>query len=278
MDCTIYQKDIHTKSVSLIVKTDTIDKNEIEKIVSKITNSHLKISSIEPSDISGSSVITLETMPNYDVAFGCSSVNKTGKVVSGDSRSLIKIDEGKFMVSICDGMGSGKDAHNISALTISLIEKFYLAGFDNDTILNSVNKLLSLSEQENFSTIDLCIIDAKKNTYDFIKLGATSGYLKREKGECEVIESSGLPVGVLEEVRPHITKKLINPFDMLVFVSDGVTDSFSGKVDLAKYISSLDIINPLSLSKEILDKALDLDMGIAKDDMTVVCVRVFNNY
>ena len=278
LDCTIYQKDIQSKSVNLIVKTDTIDKKEIEKIVSKITNSHLKISSIEPSDISGSSVVMLETMPNYDVAFGCSSVNKTGKVVSGDSRSLIKIDDGKFMVSICDGMGSGKDAHNISALTISLIEKFYLAGFDNDTILNSVNKLLSLSEQENFSTIDLCIIDAKKNTYDFIKLGATSGYLKREKGECEVIESSGLPVGVLEEVRPHITKKLINPFDMLVFVSDGVTDSFSGKIDLAKYISSLDIINPLSLSKEILDKALDLDSGIAKDDMTVVCVRVFNNY
>ena len=76
----------------------------------------------------------------------------------------------------------------------------------------------------------------------------------------------------------HSVEKLINPFDMLVFVSDGVTDSFSGKIDLAKYISSLDIINPLSLSKEILDKALDLDSGIAKDDMTVVCVRVFNNY
>ncbi len=108
-----------------------------------------------------------------------------------------------------------------------------------------------------------------------MKLGATTGYLKRENGECEKIESSGLPIGVLEEIRPHITKKLINPFDMLVFVSDGITDSFENKLDLCLYISHLDIINPMLLSQNILDKALSLNSGIAIDDMTVVCVRVF---
>ncbi len=276
LECAVYEKDIQSKYVNLIIKTDTINEKIIEKITSKILNSKLIIKSIEHSEIPGASLVNMVTSPNYDVAFGSSSVNKTGKVVSGDSRSLIKIDDGKFMVSICDGMGSGTRAHETSKLTISLIENFYKAGFDNDTILNSVNKLLSLTEEENFSTIDLCIIDGNKNTYDFIKLGATTGYLKRDKGECEIIDSSGLPIGVLEDIKPHITKKLIQPFDMLVFVSDGVTDSFENKVDLAQYISYLDIINPLTLSKEILNKALSLSDNIANDDMTVVCVRVFN--
>ena len=137
--------------------------------------------------------------------------------------------------------------------------------------------MLSITEEEKFSTIDLCIIDGKKNIYDFIKLGATSGYLKRDKGECEIIDSSGLPVGVLEEIRPHITRKIISPFDMLVFVSDGVTDSFEGKMELSEYIRNSDIINPLTLSKTILNEALKINGGIANDDMTVICVRVFED-
>ena len=233
------------------------------------------IKNVSPND-ADTSMVYMVTKPNFDIAYGSCGITKTGKIVSGDSKSILKIDDGKYMVSICDGMGSGKSAHSISALTISLIENFYKCGFDNDTILNSVNKLLSLTEEENFSTIDLCLIDGKKNTYDFVKLGATTGYLKRENGECEKIESSGLPIGVLEEIRPHITKKLINPFDMLVFVSDGITDSFENKLDLCSYISHLDIINPMLLSQNILDKALSLNSGIAIDDMTVVCVRVFD--
>ena len=271
----VYEKDAYTRYVNLIVKTESIDKAVIEKIVSKIIGVKLMIKNVSPND-ADTSMVYMVTKPNFDIAYGSCGITKTGKIVSGDSKSILKIDDGKYMVSICDGMGSGKSAHSISALTISLIENFYKCGFDNDTILNSVNKLLSLTEEENFSTIDLCLIDGKKNTYDFVKLGATTGYLKRENGVCEKIESSGLPIGVLEEIRPHITKKLINPFDMLVFVSDGITDSFENKLDLCSYISHLDIINPMLLSQNILDKALSLNSGIAIDDMTVVCVRVFD--
>lgn len=276
-DVSVYEKDIQTKIVNLIINKNFENEKIIEKVVSKILNCKLEVSSISPADYPNANVITLIPRANYDVAYGCSTITKSGKVYSGDSKSLIKIDDGKYMVSICDGMGSGKKALSISSLTISLIEKFYLAGFDNETILNSVNKLLSMTEEENFSTIDLCIIDGKKNTYDFIKLGATSGYLKRDKGECEIISSSGLPVGVLEEISPHITKKKISPFDMLILVSDGVTDSFEGKIELSEYIANSNIINPMTLSKDILNKALDLNDGIAIDDMTVVCVRVFEN-
>lgn len=276
LECAIYEKDINDKFVNLIVKTDTINDKIIEKIVSRAVNNKLMIKSIEPSEIIGASIVTMITRPNYDVAFGSSSINKMGKLVSGDSKTLIKLDDGKFMVSICDGMGSGENAHNISKLTITLIENFYRAGFDNDIIISSVNKLLSLTEEEIFSTIDLCIIDGKKNIYDFIKLGATNGYLKRHRGECEEIKSSGLPIGVLEEIRPHITKKLINPFDMLVFVSDGISDSFEDKCDLRSFILNQNTINPQTLSEEVLEKALALNDNIANDDMTVVCVRVFD--
>lgn len=275
LECAIYEKDIDTKIVNLIVKSDTINEKVIEKIVSKIIGVKLMITSIEQSDIAGASIINMCVRPNYDMVFGATCITKSGRKISGDNHSVIKIDDGKYMVSICDGMGSGKNANKISSLSISLIENFYRAGFDNEIILSSVNKLLSLNEEENFSTIDLCVIDGKKNVYDFIKLGATDGYIKRHKGEVETIKSSGLPVGMLDEITPHITKRLVSPFDILVFMSDGVADAFENKINFENYLYNLDIINPQTLSDEIMNKALELNGNIANDDMTVVCVRVF---
>ena len=275
LDVLVYEKDVSTKYITLIVKDDDINDKNIEKIVSKILSHKVKIISKEPSSVNGAIEIYMETEPNYDIAIGSSVGIKNGKNICGDAHSFVKIEEGKYMVSICDGMGSGKKARDISALTISLVEKFYRAGFENEIIINSINKLLSLTEEENYSTIDLCVIDSKKNVYDFIKLGACNGYIKRDRGEIEVIEGSNLPIGVLEDIRPHITRRLLCPMDMLILLSDGVVDSFAGVCDIKDYINSLDILNPQTLSDTIKNKAIELNGGVSKDDMTVLCVRVF---
>ena len=231
-----------------------------------------------PQDIrgcAGAVDIVLKNKPNYDLVFGSSFVSKNGKIESGDNHLVSKVSESKYMVSICDGMGSGKQANRISKLTISLIENFYRAGFDNETILSTINKLLTLNESENFSTIDLCVIDATKNIYDFIKLGAVDGYIKRANGEVDTVASSGLPVGVLEKVSPHITKLRVSNMDMVVLVSDGVSDVLGD--NFRSILVSLDTINPQLLSEQILAKALEVNNGISSDDMTVVCVRVFES-
>ena len=275
LESLVYEKSVNSKKIVLIVKNTNINDKKIEKTVSKIFNIRFKIVEKSINQIIGTETIVLKNSPNYDVAFGSAVITKAGKVISGDSHSVIPIDDDKFMVSICDGMGSGCEAQNISKLTLSLIENFYRAGFDNDIILSSVNKLLSLNEQERFSTIDLCVIDCRKNYYDFVKLGASDGYIKRSNSVVEVITSSGLPVGVLENIRPHVTKLCISPMDMVVLVSDGVSDALGSSLE--NIIRSLDTINPQKLAEEILQFALDRTGGIAEDDMTVVCVRVFES-
>lgn len=275
VECVVYEKDANDKMINIIVKNNNVNDKNIEKIVSKTLNCKFRIQQVEPSEIVGASSIILKTVPKYDIAFGSAGATKTGKPLSGDNHLVIDIGDGKYIVSICDGMGSGKDANNISRLTISLIENFYRAGFENDIILSSVNKLLSLTEHENFSTIDLCMIDCKKSIYDFIKLGATTGYIKHTNGEIEEVTSSGLPIGVLEDICPHITKKFISSMDMVVMVSDGVSDVLGG--DFVNILRNIDTINPQALAEELLSIALNRNNGVALDDMTIVCVRVFEN-
>jgi stage II sporulation protein E len=86
----------------------------------------------------------------------------------------------KFLLALCDGMGAGESAHKMSAMTLGLIENFYKVGFDNDIILESVNTLLSINNQENYSTLDICLLDLEKEIADFIKVGAPAGFIKHE--------------------------------------------------------------------------------------------------
>ena len=272
-ECIVYEKDINTLVVNLIINSTVCSKKTLEKIVSNCCNSKLHIVSIDHTENKNAVLVTLSTKPNYDIVYGASSVNKNGDFVSGDNYTLIKIDDSRYMVALCDGMGSGKVANNISTLTLSLIENYYKAGFDDDVIISSINKLLMLSEEENYSTVDLCVLDLKKNNYSFIKLGASVSFIKGASSTIE-IEGSGLPIGILEDIKPHIILKKINEFDTVILCSDGVVDSFS-KTSLKDYINSLDIINPNTLAKTILDKAVSNYAGLYKDDMTVVAIRVF---
>jgi stage II sporulation protein E len=119
------------------------------------------------------------------------------------------------------------------------------------------------------------LIDTRKNIYDFIKLAACEGYIKRSTGEVEVVSGSGLPIGVLDNVSPHITKLYISNMDMIVLVSDGVSDVLGE--GLKFLISTIDTINPQTMADEILQKAIDNGCGVSGDDMTVICVRVFES-
>lgn len=269
----VYEDSVSSKTVSLLLRRDKIEKEVLEKAVSAVCKTKMSIVNTDSSTTSNV-VVYLKNSPHFDLVFGNASVGKNGAMKNGDAHSLIKIDNGKYILSLCDGIGSGEKAQRISNLSITLIENFYRAGFDNDTILNSINKLLSLNNEENFSSVDLCVMDFHKNFLDFIKLGATYGFVKKSN-TTEVIESSGLPIGVLEEMRPHITKRLIDPFDTIILLSDGISDAFDNKSDLQDFINSLTSTNPQTIADEIMDRAKDLNNGVIKDDMTVLAVRIF---
>lgn len=274
VEAIVYEQNAYLNNTTLVVKDTNINLETVEKIVSKIIGSKMKVTNTTPSSVSGCSVIQLKTVSRHDIVFGSASAGKSGEMVSGDTHSLIKIDDGKFMVALCDGMGSGKVASETSNLAISLIENFYKAGFDNEIILNSVNKLLSLNNEEVFSAVDICVIDTRKAICDFVKLGSPEGFIKH-KNNTEVIETCGLPMGVLEEMKPHITKKVLNDFDIIILVSDGITQSFEEHDNLTNFINNLNSVNPQTIADEILDRAVDLNNGVCSDDMTVVAVRVF---
>ena len=73
--------------------------------------------------------------PRFDASFGIAACPKHGETASGDTHSILKIDERRFLVALSDGMGSGDAARDVSARTLSLLESFYKTGMPSDTCL-----------------------------------------------------------------------------------------------------------------------------------------------
>lgn len=271
----LYEKCKNSVDLTLVVRTKDIDKNKIEKICSKICKSKMMITDISSSEIENFNILNLRTAPKYDIIFGCSGSNKFNNSVSGDNYTFIRLSNDKVLLAICDGMGNGQSAKNTSDIAIGLIENFYKAGFDNDIVLSSVNKLLTLNSDEKFSAIDLCVIDLQTSYCDFVKLGSPDSFIVKTDDDMDILSSKALPLGILEEIKPTIITKLVSNDDMIIMCSDGVCDSFSSSEEMYMYINSLNSKNPQTISDEILNKTLENYGEEPKDDCTIICARVF---
>lgn len=220
--------------------------------------------------------LVFSTPPRLDAAFGVAYAVKKGENVSGDTHSVIRINEHSFLMALSDGMGSGVYARKVSEAAISLIEAFYRAEMPEDTVLRTINKLLSFNRDERFTCIDIAAVNLDTGRADFVKIGSPAGIIMRE-GEIKVLESTSLPLGILDTLKPTVCSELLKSGDIVVFMSDGVTSSFSSNTELYEFLQGLKPLNPQSLADKILAAALDKAGHTVSDDMTVVCTRLFDN-
>ncbi len=219
--------------------------------------------------------VTIKPAPPVDAAFGLSYASKDGSTKSGDTHSLVKLNEGKFLIALSDGMGSGIKAENTSSTAISLIESFYKAGLESSLILSIVNKILALNTDDNFSAMDILTVDLFSLTADFIKIGAPQSYILSPTA-IKLIEGSSLPLGILDDLKPTGCQTGLELGNVVVMVTDGISDSFGSSTDFIDFLKTLPCNNPQVISDSILKRAVELNGGKKKDDMTVLAVRFFS--
>lgn len=214
--------------------------------------------------------------PRLDAAFGVAYAIKNGEKVSGDTHSVIRINDRSFLMALSDGMGSGEYARKVSEAAISLIEAFYRAEMPQDNVLNTINKLLSFNRDERFTCIDIAAVNLETGRADFVKIGSPAGVIVRE-GEIKVLESSSLPLGILDNLHPTVCSEMLKAGDLVVFMSDGITSAFPSATELYEFLQELKPLNPQSLADKILAGALEKAGHTVCDDMTVLCTRIFDN-
>lgn len=258
------------RGLTLIVRQADRDKKIIDKVLYKRTGMSWIRADNKCEYTNGMTAITFLPAPQYEVLTGECMATKTGSILSGDTRSIIRIGTDKVMVALCDGMGSGEAAESDSSVAIAMIENLYLAGFESDTILSLVNNLLNTSHEESFSALDMAIVDIERGFADFIKLGAVNSFIRTDHG-IEVIEGGSLPLGIVEEMKPIVKHRKLSTGELCLIVSDGVIDTI-GVEQIDRILINNSALNPQIVSNEIVRACLTKGL---KDDITAIAFRIY---
>ena len=260
-------------SVSLILFAKEFS---VKKLTDAISGA-LKVNMVlcEKADITPSKFyLSFKKCADFDAVFGVANCVKDGKVISGDTHAVSKISNDKFLVALSDGMGSGTAAQTVSSVSLSLIESFYKAGLNSNLILNTVNKLLAVNSDDTFTALDVAVVDLKNSSADFIKYGSPYGFIITRSG-IKIVEGNNLPLGILEELSPSVCTSPLSDGDVILMLSDGVSDSFSSSAELVDFLRTLPAFNPQSLAESVLERAVKNYGGEKKDDMTALAVRIY---
>ncbi len=253
---------------------DSACESKIEKAVSKATMHGMRVVEKSCPGIGGKSCcITLEQVMPLEIEIGKSQSALDGDV-SGDSLLCTKIGESKRFICISDGMGNGKRAKEQSSATVELLENFFRTGLDKGTIFKSLNQIMVLRGEEVFSTVDMCMIDLSNGNTEFIKVGAAPTVL-RVGGNYECLRASTLPMGILDKVSLQSTKRVLTHGDVVVMMSDGVTDALGDEAqEVIDFILTTKGIKPRKAANMIREAAVSVMDGREIDDMTVMVAKL----
>ena len=260
-------------SVSLITVMKEFSELKLASVISEVLGVNMEV--YEKTLITEEKCyLSFRKATEYEAVFGIAKMTKDGSEKSGDTHSVTRLTGNKFLVALSDGMGSGEDAENLSSVSLSLIESFYKAGMPDKLILNTVNKLLSINTEDSFTALDVTVIDLNSCSADFIKYGSPYGFILNDNG-IKIVEGNSLPLGILDDLKPSVANTKLEGGDMILLLTDGVSDAFGSSGEIIDFLRTVPAKNPQTLADEILDYAVKLNGGEKRDDMTALAVRVF---
>ena len=200
---------------------------------------------------------------------------KVGRALdNGDAVLVRPLSGGHTLLALSDGMGHGAGAQDESRKTLELLSLCMEAGYTRTQAMTAVNgMMLSATGGEQFATVDLCLIDLWTGETAMNKLGACASVLFQGQ-KMQVIEGAALPLGIIEHVVPMEHKFTLGEGDMLLLMSDGITDAFAAEEEILSVLRRGKDDSPQHIADALLQEAIIQKDGLPPDDMTVLWARV----
>lgn len=183
---------------------------------------------------------------------------KEGESCCGDSALNFKTSDGREIVMISDGMGTGEGAAELSKSALEPVAAFIRSGCTATESVAAVMPFLKSGwGSRGFATLDILEADLFTGSCRIIKRGAAESYLIRD-GEVTVYSRPSLPPGLGGE-EPEPVDLFVRKGDTIVMISDGV-----------------ELVDPKSLTKKGLTAGdvVAMSGGEGRDDMTAVVISI----
>ena len=215
---------------------------------------------------------------NFKIEIASRIATKNNSEVSGDSFVQTKLRDGKYMMAISDGMGSGPRAKKSSSTVIKMLKRLLTTGFDKDVSIGLINSSVNLnSTEETYATIDISVFNNTTGNIEFIKNGACPTFIK-SGNNVEVVKAVSLPAGIVEDIDLVVYDKDLKGGEIVVMCSDGILESNSEltnkEIWVKELLENIETDDIQRIADILLQESIDNGLGIAKDDMTILIAKV----
>ncbi len=210
----------------------------------------------------------------------CGSSKMAGGI-GGDFHCMKKIDEDRWIMSICDVSGKGMKAALIS---VSIGGMFHSFNFDSglDTFICSMNSYIhELFHGEIFVTGIFAEFNEKKGEMAVYDMGHSLIYLQRDRKIFRVKTSeNNFPLGIQREIIPERSVHSLNSGDIIISATDGITEQtdmrneFFGEKNFLSAILNSRTDNLEKIRENVFSRLREFKFGQTQvDDMTLVLVK-----
>ena len=254
--------------------------DNIEEILSEVLKSKMVLQNKECAIDRNSNLCkqTYTTKDNYILRIGIAKRTKDKSITTGDSYIKTKLNDGKMLIALSDGMGSGSKAREASQVATKMLKRLLKNGFEKDTSIRLINNTMCLNSKDDmYATLDISVIDLFSGNMEIVKNGACPTYIKRGK-DIELIKSFSLPAGILENIDLVTYEKNLKNEDIIVMCTDGIVDSNTEYNDKEVWVkdvlSRIETTDVKRIADILLQEAVDNYVGKPKDDMTVITMKI----
>lgn len=165
---------------------------------------------------------------------GCSVASfwQAARSVSGDFYDFIPLRSGHWGIVVADVADKGVPAALFMALTRTILRTIALNRSDPAEVLMRVNEIIDSEAQSDlFVTVFYGVWQPETKTLVYANGGHNPPMLLRADGRTELLNNSGIALGVLPGITIHSRRIHLERGDTLLLYTDGVTEAVNEDYD-----------------------------------------------
>ncbi|NNE44037.1 MAG: PP2C family protein-serine/threonine phosphatase, partial [Gemmatimonadetes bacterium] len=168
-------------------------------------------------------------LPGWEL---CAS-NSPSRWVGGDYHDFLPLAEGEMGIAIGDVSGKGVPAALLMSNLQATLRGRVLRGSPTQEVVGDVNRHICRSTgPESFISFFLGELHPECGTFRFTNAGHNAPIVVRRDGTVELLEDGGLLLGVFPEATYETGAVGLEPGDLVVLYTDGVTEAHNPLGDM----------------------------------------------
>jgi serine phosphatase RsbU (regulator of sigma subunit) len=164
------------------------------------------------------------TYSSHDVAI--SGFTRPANTVGGDFYDVLPQPDGRIVLTLGDVAGKGSPAALLMALLLAAFRTLVEERLAPPALVARLNvQICRHSPASRFITLVYTVYDPSTGCLTYVNAGQNPPLLRRRNGRFERLCGTGIALGLFEHSEYCAVETVLEPGDLLVFYSDGITEA-----------------------------------------------------